>query len=124
MLTDSGIVMGNQSVLLAGVNDDPGVLKRLYEGLLMMRVRPYYLYIPDAVKGTFHFRVPIAKALRIMRSLIGDTSGIAIPHLIVDLKGGGGKTPLLPDYIVKRNGRRYVFKNFENKIFYYADIIR
>jgi len=123
MLADSGIVLGNQSVLLAGVNDDASVLKRLFEGLLMMRVRPYYLYIPDAVKGTYHFRVRIVKALMIMKSLIGYTSGLAIPHLIIDLKGGGGKTPLLPRYIIKRRGRRFVFKNFENKIFYYADIV-
>ena len=122
MLVDSGIVMGNQSVLLAGVNDDAKTLKKLFEGLLTMKVRPYYMYIPDAVRGTYHFRVSIAKALRIMRELIGYTSGLAIPHLIIDLKHGGGKTPLLPKYIIKRKGRRYVFKNFEKKIFYYADI--
>ena len=122
MLVDSGVVMGNQSVLLAGVNDDVKTLKKLYEGLLKMRVRPYYMYIPDAVRGTYHFRVSIQKALRIMRQLIGHTSGLAIPHLIVDLKHGGGKIPLLPNYIVKKKGRRYTFKNFENKKFYYADI--
>ncbi|MBN1527135.1 MAG: KamA family radical SAM protein [Candidatus Omnitrophica bacterium] len=122
MLADNGIVLGNQTVLLAGVNDDSHVLKRLFEGLLMMRVRPYYLYIPDAVKGTYHFRVSIARALRIMRELIGHTSGMAVPRLIIDLKRGGGKTPLLPKYIIKRKGRRYVFRNFENRIFYYADI--
>lgn len=122
MLADSGIVLGNQAVLLAGVNDDANTLKRLFEELLMMRVRSYYLYVPDAVKGTYHFRVSIAKALRIMRSLIGYTSGLAIPHLIIDLKRGGGKTPLLPRYIVKHKGRKYVFRNFENKKFYYADV--
>jgi len=122
MLADSGIVLGNQTVLLAGINDNARALKKLFEGLLMMRVRPYYLYLPDAVKGTYHFRVSIAKALKIMRNLIGYTSGLAIPHLIIDLKGGGGKTPLLPNYIVKRKGRRYVFRNFEERTFYYADI--
>lgn len=122
LLADSGIVLGNQSVLLAGVNDDAKTLKKLYEGLLKIRIRPYYLYIPDAVKGTYHFRVSIAKALRIMRQLIGHTSGLAIAHLIVDLKHGGGKTPLLPKYIIKHKGRRYTFKNFEGKNFYYADI--
>ncbi|UCD15796.1 MAG: KamA family radical SAM protein [Candidatus Omnitrophota bacterium] len=122
MLAESGVVLGNQAVLLAGVNDDVSTLKKLFEGLLTMRIRPYYLYIPDAVRGTYHFRVSIARALKIMRGLIGRTSGLAIPHLIIDLKHGGGKTPLLPKYIVKRRGRRYVFKNFENKIFYYADI--
>ena len=122
MLADSGIVLGNQSVLLAGVNDDAKTLKKLFEGLLTMRVRPYYLYIPDAVRGTYHFRVSIAKALRIMRELIGHTSGLAIPHLIIDLKRGGGKTPLLPKYIVQHKGKRYIFNNFEKKMFYCADI--
>ncbi|MFA5499880.1 MAG: KamA family radical SAM protein [Candidatus Omnitrophota bacterium] len=122
MLADSGVIMGNQTVLLAGVNDDSHALKKLFEGLLMMKVRPYYLYIPDAVKGTYHFRVSIARALKIMRELIGHTSGMAVPRLIVDLKHGGGKTPLLPRYIIKRKGRKYVFRNFENRKFYYADI--
>ncbi len=122
MLADSGIILGNQTVLLAGVNDNARVLKRLFEGLLTMRVRPYYLYIPDAVRGTYHFRVSIAKALRIMRKLIGYTSGLAIPQLILDLKRGGGKIPLLPNYITKHQGKRYNFKNFENKSFYYADV--
>ncbi|MFC1623945.1 KamA family radical SAM protein [Candidatus Omnitrophota bacterium] len=123
MLADAGIIMGNQSVLLAGVNDDAETLKKLFEGLLTMKIRPYYLYLPDAVKGTRHFRVSIRKVLSIMRHLIGHTSGLAIPHLIVDLKYGGGKIPLLPNYIVKHEGRRFVFKNFEDKIFYSADIV-
>jgi lysine 2,3-aminomutase len=122
MLADSGIVLGNQTVLLAGINDDAHILKRLFEELLMMRVKPYYLYIPDAVKGTYHFRVSIARALKIMRELIGHTSGLAVPRLILDLKRGGGKTPLLPKYIMSHKGRRYVFRNFENRTFYYADI--
>ncbi len=122
MLADTGVVLGNQAVLLAGVNDNSWTLKRLFERLLMMRVRPYYLYIPDAVKGTYHFRVSITRALKIMRNLIGYTSGLAIPHLIIDLKHGGGKTPLLPKYVMKRKGRGYVFKNFEKKNFYYADV--
>jgi len=122
LLADSGIVLGNQAVLLAGINDNAKTLKKLFEGLLAMRVRPYYLYIPDAVRGTYHFRVSISRALRIMRQLIGFTSGLAIPHIIIDLKRGGGKTPLLPEYIIKRKGRRYIFRNFENKKFYYADV--
>ncbi len=122
MLADAGVVLGNQAVLLAGVNDDPHTLTGLFEGLLMMRVRPYYLYIPDAVKGTYHFRVSVEKALEIMRSLIGYTSGLAIPRLILDLERGGGKTPLLPNYIIEHKDRRYKLKNFENKIFYYADV--
>lgn len=122
MLADAGIVMGNQAVLLAGVNDDARILKRLFEELLKIRVKPYYIYLPDAVRGTYHFRVSIQKALKIMRKLIGHTSGLAIPHLIIDLKHGGGKTPLLPNYIIKHKRKRYIFKNFENRIFYYADV--
>ena len=122
MLADSGIIMGNQTVLMKGVNDDPKVLKRLFEQLLTIRVRPYYLYLPDAVKGTYHFRVSIRKALKIMKELIGHVSGLAIPHLILDLKHGGGKTPLLPSYIIKHKGKRYIFKNFEGKKFFYADV--
>lgn len=122
MLADAGVIMGNQTVLMRGVNDDSRVLKRLFEELLMIRVRPYYLYLPDAVKGTYHFRVSISRSLKIMRELIGYTSGLAIPHLILDLKHGGGKTPLLPSYIIRHRGNRYVFKNFEGKKFFYADV--
>ncbi|MFC1482693.1 KamA family radical SAM protein [Candidatus Margulisiibacteriota bacterium] len=122
LLVDYGVVMGNQSVLLKGVNDSATILKQLHEKLLSIRVRPYYLYLPDAVQGTYHFRVSITKALKIMRQLIGHTSGLAVPHLIVDLVGGGGKTPILPQYIVKQKGRRYTFKNFEGKTFHYDDV--
>jgi len=122
MLAESGIVMGNQSVLLKGVNDDSMILKRLFQELLTMKVRPYYLYLADAVKGTYHFRVSIHRAMKIMKELIGHTSGLCIPHLIIDLKHGGGKTPLLPKYIIKHKGKRYIFKNFENRKFYYADV--
>jgi len=122
MLTGNGIVLGNQAVLLAGVNDDSHTLKSLFEGLLMMRVKPYYLYIPDAVRGTYHFRVSIERALEIMRSLIGYTSGLGIPRLILDLEHGGGKTPLLPNYIIERKDTHYKVKNFENRTFHYADV--
>ncbi|MBU1147580.1 MAG: KamA family radical SAM protein [Candidatus Omnitrophica bacterium] len=122
MLADAGVIMGNQTVLMHGVNDDSKTLKKLFEELLKIRVRPYYLYLPDAVRGTYHFRVSIRRARKIMRGLIGHTSGLAIPHLILDLKHGGGKTPLLPKYIIKHTGKRYVFKNFEGKKFFYADV--
>ena len=122
MLTGNGIVLGNQAVLLAGVNDDPHTLKELFERLLMMRAKPYYLYIPDAVRGTYHFRVSIERALEIMRSLIGYTSGLGIPRLILDLEHGGGKTPLLPNYIIERKDTHYKVKNFENRTFHYADV--
>ncbi len=122
LLADTGIVLGNQSVLLKGVNDNAKTLKKLGEELLKIRVRPYYLYIPDAVQGTYHFRVPIRKALKILRSLIGYTSGLAVPKLIIDLEKGGGKLPLLPKYVVRKKGRKYTFRNFEGKLFYYHDV--
>jgi len=122
MLADSGIVLGNQSVLLKGVNDDPETLKKLGQELLKIRVRPYYIYIPDAVRGTYHFRVSIKRARRIMRKLIGFTSGLAVPHLIIDLEGGGGKLRLLPDYVVSKKGKTYRFKNFEGRLFTYHDV--
>lgn len=122
MLADAGIVLGNQSVLLKGVNDNAKTLKKLGEELLKIRVRPYYLYIPDAVLGTYHFRVSIHRALKIMRSLIGCTSGLAVPKLIVDLEQGGGKLPLVPKYVVRKSGKDYTFRNFENKLFHYHDV--
>lgn len=122
MLADNGIVLGNQSVLLKGVNDDPKVLKKLGEELLKIRVRPYYIYIPDAVIGTYHFRVSIKRALKIMRGLIGHTSGLAVPKLIIDLEHGGGKLPLTPKYVVKKRGKEYTFRNFEGRLFHYHDV--
>ncbi|MBN2057202.1 MAG: KamA family radical SAM protein [Candidatus Saganbacteria bacterium] len=121
-LGDAGLVLGNQSVLLKGVNDDARTLKQLGEELLKVRVRPYYLYIPDAVKGTYHFRVPIRRALKIMRQLIGHTSGLAVPKLILDLEGGGGKLPLTPKYVVRKRGKEYTFRNFEDRKFTYHDV--
>jgi len=122
MLADAGIVLGNQSVLLKGVNDNPSILRKLGEELLKMRVRPYYLYIPDAVRGTYHFRVPIRKALKIMRGVIGHTSGLAVPKLIIDLENGGGKLPLTPKYVVSKKNNRYTFRNFEGRTFHYNDV--
>lgn len=122
MLADVGIVLGNQSVLLKGVNDNAKTLKKLGEELLKIRIRPYYLYIPDAVLGTYHFRVSIHRALKIMRSLIGYTSGLAIPKLIIDLEQGGGKLPLTPKYVVRKSGKEYTFRNFEGKLFHYHDV--
>jgi lysine 2,3-aminomutase len=122
MLAEAGIVLGNQSVLLKGINDNARTLKKLGEELLKIRVRPYYIYIPDAVRGTYHFRVPIKRALKIIRGLIGHTSGLAVPKLIIDLEGGGGKLPLLPKYVVRKKGKKYTFRNFEEKLFHYTDV--
>jgi lysine 2,3-aminomutase len=97
-LADAGIPLGCQTVLLRGINDNPLVLKKLMHGLLRIRVRPYYLFQADMTQGTNHFRTPIRHGLEIMRSLIGHTSGLAVPTLAVDLPGGGGKIPLTPSY--------------------------
>ena len=121
MLVESGVVMGNQSVLLKGVNDDSKTLMRLNHELLKCRVRPYYLYIPDAVCGTAHFCVSIEKALKIMEEMFGFTSGLAVPRLIIDLVDGGGKIPLCPNSIVERVDNKYIFKNFEGKKFTYNE---
>jgi len=122
MLVNSGVVMGNQSVLLKGVNDDPKVLIELGQELLKIKVRPYYLFIADAVRGTAHFRVSIRRALRIMKGVIGHTSGLAVPRLIIDLEKGGGKIPLLPSYMIERTDGKYIFENFEGRKFSYTDI--
>lgn len=122
MLTDHGILMGNQSVLLKGVNDNPKTLIELNEKLLKVLVRPYYIYIPDAVEGSHHFRVSVDRALKIMKKVIGHTSGLAVPKLILDIENGGGKIPLSPDYLVKRSGKKYILKNFEEKRFIHMDV--
>ncbi len=110
-LADAGIPLGSQTVLLKGVNDDPEIIKSLMYKLLRIRVKPYYLFQADMTKGTNHFRTPIAKGLEIMQSLIGHVSGMAVPTFAVDAPGGGGKIPLLPDYMQK-TGSRLVFKNY------------
>ena len=118
-LADAGIPLGSQSVLLKGVNDDTATLQRLLRALLSIRVRPYYLHHPDPVAGTNHFRVPLRKGLAIMRALRGPVSGIAIPQYMLDLPGGGGKVPLLPQYIEEEMEDRLVVKNFEGKLYEY-----
>ena len=120
LLADAGIPLGCQTVLLKGVNDDPEVMKRLMQKLLAARVRPYYIYMCDQVAGAEHFRTTVEKGLEIIRALRGWTSGLAVPHFVIDAPGGGGKIPLLPEYVesisddavVLRNyaGRRYVYR--------------
>jgi lysine 2,3-aminomutase len=110
-LADAGIPLGSQTVLLKGVNDDPEIIKQLMYNLLRIRVKPYYLFQTDMTKGTNHFRTPIDKGLEIMQSLIGHVSGMAVPTFAVDAPGGGGKIPLLPNY-VKQLNPRLVFQNY------------
>lgn len=96
MLADAGIPLGNQTVLLKGVNDDPEVMKRLMQKLLTIRVRPYYIHQMDLVRGTGHFRADVRRGLEIMQGLRGHTSGMATPYYVIDAPGGKGKIPLLP----------------------------
>ena len=120
-LADAGIVMGNQSVLLNGVNDSVEVQKELVQKLLMCRVRPYYLYQGDLIQGTAHLRTGIAKGIEIIEGLRGHTSGYAIPQFVVDGPGGGGKIPLNPEYIVEQSDERTVLRNYEGKEFIYPE---
>lgn len=113
MLADAGIPVGNQTVLLRGVNDTPAVMEELLRGLIRMRVRPYYLFQCDLVRGIEHFRTPLARGIEIMEHLRGRLSGIAIPTFVVDLPGGSGKVPVLPEYVVSRRADATVFRNSE-----------
>ena len=108
-------------MLLRGVNDDPETLKRLFHGLVKMRVRPYYLYQADPVVGTSHLRTSIARGLEIMSRPRGHTSGSAVPTYVVDAPGGGGKIPIQPETIVGREGDSWRLKNWAGGIFTYVD---
>jgi lysine 2,3-aminomutase len=117
MLADAGIPLGNQMVLLRGVNDDPYVVRRLNQSLLVIRVKPYYIFHPKCVQGTSHFWVRIEEGLEIMESLRGRTSGLAIPTYIVNGPKGLGKTPILPNYLCYIGNDKAVFRNWEGKRF-------
>jgi lysine 2,3-aminomutase len=120
MLADAGVPLGAQTVLLKGVNDDPEIMKRLVHQLLLARVKPYYLYQADLTKGTNHFRTTVETGMTIIRALQGHTSGMAVPHFVIDAPGGGGKIPVLPaDYLVHLDEDIAVLKNYENKTFHY-----
>jgi lysine 2,3-aminomutase len=116
-LADAGIPLGSQTVLLSGVNDDPETMKSLMHGLLRCRVRPYYLYQCDEGHGLGHFRAPLERGLEIIGALRGHTSGYAVPHFVVDLPGGGGKVPVLPEYFRGRDGDDVLFTNYEGRTF-------
>jgi len=116
-LSDAGIPLGCQTVLLRGVNDDPCVMKRLMQKLLTIRVRPYYLFVADPAKGTSHFWTPIHAGLEIISALQGHTSGLCVPHFAVDLQGGGGKVPLLPEYIKGPEGETLWVRNYAGELF-------
>jgi lysine 2,3-aminomutase len=119
-LADAGIALGNQTVLLKGVNDDPVVMKKLMQKLLTLRVRPYYIHQMDLVKGTGHFRTSIDQGLKIMSALRGHTSGMATPYYVIDLQGGKGKVPILPDD-VKKEGKTLFLRNYLGEVVEYRD---
>jgi lysine 2,3-aminomutase len=120
-LADAGIPLGSQTVLLAGINDSVETMKRLVHGLLRSRVRPYYLYQCDPIRGSCHFRTPVSKGLEIIEGLRGHTTGYGVPHYVIDAPGGGGKIPLLPDYFAGMDGENVVLRNYEKKTFLYPD---
>lgn len=119
MLADAGAPLGSQTVLLKGVNDDPTVMKELMQRLVRARVRPYYIYQADVVAGAEHFRTSVEKGLEIIRALRGWTSGLCVPHFVIDAPGGGGKVPLLPEYVESVNDREIVLRNYAGKRFRY-----
>ena len=118
-LADAGVPLGCQTVLLKGVNDDPAIMKELMQKLLKARVRPYYIYMADQVAGGEHFRTTVQKGLEIVQALRGWTSGLAVPHFVIDAPGGGGKVPLLPEYVETITDDEVIFKNYEGKRFSY-----
>jgi len=121
MLADSGVPMGSQTVLLKGINDRPYIMKKLMHELLQIRVRPYYIYQCDPVKGTQHFRTPVAAGINIMEKLRGNTSGYAVPTYVIDGPGGGGKIPVGPNYILSQAKGKYVLRNYKGKIYTYLE---
>ena len=118
-LSKAGIVLGSHTVLLRGVNDDPRVMMKLMHELLKARVRPYYIYMADQVAGGEHFRTMVQTGLEIMQALRGWTSGLAIPYFVIDSPGGGGKVPLLPEYVESITDDEVVFRNYEGKTYRY-----
>jgi lysine 2,3-aminomutase len=121
LLANAGIPLGSQTVLLKGINDTVETMKELVHQLLRMRVRPYYLYQCDPISGSGHFRTPVQKGLEILRGLRGFTSGYAVPTYVIDAPGGGGKIPLMPDYVRGHSQDTLFLSNYENRIFPYPD---
>lgn len=120
-LAETGVVMGNQSVLLKGVNDNVDVMKQLVHTLVRNRVRPYYIYQCDLSEGIAHFRTPVSKGIEIIESLRGHTSGLCVPTFVVDAPGGGGKIPVMPNYIISQMPGRVILRNYEGFITAYTE---
>ncbi len=119
-LADAGIPLGNQTVLLRDVNDCPRIMKKLVQELLMIRVRPYYIYQCDLSNGIGHFRTSVARGVEIIENLRGHTTGLAVPTFVVDAPGGGGKIPVMPDYLISYSDKRVILRNFEGVITSYT----
>lgn len=122
MLVNAGVVVGNQSVLMKGVNDNAEVMRELLLKLLKIRVKPYYLFMADETKGATHFRTSIDTGMEIIYKLRGHISGLAIPHFVIDAPGGGGKIPILPQYVLHRDEDRIVMRNYQNEVYVYRDV--
>jgi lysine 2,3-aminomutase len=120
-LADAGIPLGSQTVLLKGINDDAAIMTPLMHGLLKRRVKPYYLYQCDPIRGTGHFRTDVETGLKIIASLRGHTTGYAVPAFVIDAPGGGGKIQLAPDPVAGRDGDDLLLRNFEGDIYRYPD---
>jgi lysine 2,3-aminomutase len=121
-LANAGIPVGCQTVLMKGVNDDPATMKELMHKLLLMRVRPYYLYQADLTRGTNHFRTRVETGLEIIKALRGHTTGFAVPQFAIDAPGGGGKIPLLPEYLLNLGENEVVMRNFEGRQYRYPQV--
>jgi len=121
MLSDAGVPVGNQMVIMKDINDDPAVVKELMHMLLKIRVRPYYMYMADETKGANHFRTSIETGQIIADSLRGYTSGLAVPHFVIDAPGGGGKIPLHPNYVLHMDEEKIILRNFKNEVYSYKN---
>jgi lysine 2,3-aminomutase len=121
MLSDAGVPVGNQMVIMKDVNDDPAVVKELMQMLLKIRVRPYYMYMADETKGANHFRTSVETGQKIAESLRGHTSGLAVPHFVIDAPGGGGKIPLHPNYVLHMDEEKIILRNFKNEVYSYKN---
>lgn len=120
-IAEAGIPINNQMVLMRGINDDPAVVMKTNHMLLMMRVRPYYLFQCDMSQGISHFRTPVEVGINIIEKLRGHTSGMAVPHFVIDAPGGGGKIPLIPNYVVSRDDENIVLRNYAGKEYIYKN---
>ncbi len=121
MLADAGVPVGNQMVIMKNINDNPDTVKELMQKLLKIRVRPYYMYMADETKGANHFRTSVQTGLKIIEALRGHTSGLAVPQFVIDAPGGGGKIPLLPNYVLHQDEEQIILRNFNNKVYSYKN---